>query len=108
MQIRAIHDALETNKALKVDILIDAIRGTREDPNPSAASLLVSLVEKFGDRVDVRMYHTPNLRGLKKRLVPKRFNEGWGLQHVKLYGVDDEIMLSGYDPLEMFLIQEPT
>lgn len=27
--------------------------------------------------------------------MPKRINEGWGLQHMKLYGVDDEIILSG-------------
>lgn len=76
-------------------ILIDALRGTREAPRDCAASLLVPLVEKFGDRVDVRMYHTPNLRGLKKGLVPQRFNEGSGLQHIKIYGMDDEIILSG-------------
>lgn len=51
---------------------------------------------EFGaDRVDIRMYHTPNLRGLRKKVVPKRLNEGWGLQHMKLYGVDDEIIISG-------------
>jgi CDP-diacylglycerol--glycerol-3-phosphate 3-phosphatidyltransferase len=41
------------------------------------------------------MYHTPNLTGLRKKVVPKRINEGWGLQHMKLYGVDDEIIMSG-------------
>jgi CDP-diacylglycerol---glycerol-3-phosphate 3-phosphatidyltransferase len=41
------------------------------------------------------MYHTPNLTGLRKRIIPRRINEGWGLQHMKLYGVDDEIMMSG-------------
>jgi len=41
------------------------------------------------------MYHTPNLTGLRKKIVPKRVNEGWGLQHMKLYGVDDEIIMSG-------------
>ena len=79
-----------------MSILIDALRGTREAPGDCAASLLVSLVEKFSDRVDVRMYHTPNFRGIKKRIVPQRFNEGWGLQHIKLYGVDDDLILSGY------------
>jgi CDP-diacylglycerol--glycerol-3-phosphate 3-phosphatidyltransferase len=43
------------------------------------------------------MYHTPNLTGLRKKLIPKRINEGWGLQHMKLYGIDDEIIMSGYD-----------
>lgn len=41
------------------------------------------------------MYHTPNLTGLRKEVVPKRVNEGWGLQHMKLYGFDDEIIMSG-------------
>jgi CDP-diacylglycerol--glycerol-3-phosphate 3-phosphatidyltransferase len=42
------------------------------------------------------MYHTPNLTGLRKKHIPRRINEGWGLQHMKLYGIDDEIILSGY------------
>lgn len=42
------------------------------------------------------MYHTPNLTGLRKKYIPKRINEGWGLQHMKLYGTDDEIIISGY------------
>ena len=88
---------MEKNPALQVSILIDALRGTREAPRDCAASLLVQLVEKFGDRVDVRMYHTPNFRGIKKCLVPQRFNEGWGLQHIKLYGMDNELILSGYE-----------
>lgn len=43
------------------------------------------------------MYHTPNLTGIRKAILPKRINEGWGLQHMKLYGVDDEIIMSGYE-----------
>lgn len=55
------------------------------------------MVAEFGpERVEIRMYHTPNLTGLRKKHIPRRINEGWGLQHMKLYGVDDEIMLSGY------------
>jgi CDP-diacylglycerol--glycerol-3-phosphate 3-phosphatidyltransferase len=80
-----------------VSILSDALRGTRETPKASCASLLAPLVEEFGeDRVTIRMYHTPNFTGIKKKIVPNRLNEGWGLQHMKLYGVDDEIIMSGY------------
>ena len=72
------------------------LRGTRESPNASCATLLVPLVDEFGaDRVDLRAYHTPNLTGLRKATIPNRINEGWGLQHMKLYGVDDEIIMSG-------------
>ncbi|KAI1358894.1 hypothetical protein F5Y08DRAFT_350184 [Xylaria arbuscula] len=80
----------------QLSILTDALRGTREAPNASCASLLAPLVTEFGpDRVEIRMYHTPNLTGLRKKYIPNRINEGWGLQHMKLYGVDDEIILSG-------------
>lgn len=95
--ISCIEDALSLNEDLKISILTDALRGTREAPkNFCSANLLVPLVEKFGKhRVDIRMYHTPHLRGLKKSLTPKRVNETWGLQHMKLYGFDNEIILSG-------------
>ncbi|RKL25813.1 hypothetical protein BFJ68_g440 [Fusarium oxysporum] len=96
-------EALRKNPDVKLSILTDALRGTREAPNPSSASLLAPLVEEFGaDRVEIRMYHTPNLTGLRKQYIPKRINEGWGLQHMKLYGVDDEIIMSG------FLVQPST
>ena len=94
--ISTLRDALLHNDAdFKVSILTDALRGTREAPHPSCASLLASLVAEFPDRIEVRMYHTPNLTGLRKALLPKRINEGWGLQHIKLYGIDDEVILSG-------------
>ncbi|KAL8721161.1 MAG: hypothetical protein Q9225_002086, partial [Loekoesia sp. 1 TL-2023] len=93
--ISTIHEALAKAPDLKVSILTDALRGTREDPEPSCASLLASLLTDFPDQVEVRMYHTPNLTGLRKRFIPKRINEGWGLQHIKLYGIDNEVILSG-------------
>lgn len=97
-QISILQQALRAKPNLKLSILTDALRGTREAPEPSCASLLAPLVTEFGpDRVEIRMYHTPNLTGLRKRFIPQRINEGWGLQHMKLYGFDDEIILSGYD-----------
>lgn len=95
-QIEAVRDALKANPDLNVSILTDALRGTREAPDTSCASLLASLAKDFGsERVDIRMYHTPNLTGTRKSILPKRINEGWGLQHMKLYAVDDEIIMSG-------------
>ncbi|KAI0396752.1 hypothetical protein F5Y17DRAFT_417670 [Xylariaceae sp. FL0594] len=94
--IATLQEALRNNPGLKLSILTDALRGTREAPDPSSASLLAPLITEFGpDRVEIRMYHTPNLTGLRKKYIPKRINEGWGLQHMKLYGVDDEIIISG-------------
>ena len=93
--VECIREALRDSSELKVSFLTDALRGTREDPSPSCASLLATLAVEFPEQVEIRMYHTPNLRGLRKKLIPKRINEGWGLQHMKLYGIDDEIILSG-------------
>ncbi|KAF2678968.1 CDP-diacylglycerol-glycerol-3-phosphate 3-phosphatidyltransferas-like protein [Lentithecium fluviatile CBS 122367] len=93
--ITTIRTALQHNPNLRISFLTDALRGTRETPNPSCASLLAPLISEFGSRVEVRMFHTPNLTGVRKRLVPKRVNEGWGLQHMKLYGIDNELIISG-------------
>jgi CDP-diacylglycerol--glycerol-3-phosphate 3-phosphatidyltransferase len=94
--ISTIRTALAANPKLRVSFLTDSLRGTRETPEPSSASLLTPLIAEFGsERVEVHMYHTPNLTGLRKKYIPKRINEGWGLQHMKLYGIDDEIIMSG-------------
>ncbi len=94
--ISTIQTALRNQPNLKVSILTDYLRGTRESPEPSCASLLAPLVAEFGtERVDIRMFHTPNLTGVRKKVIPKRINEGWGLQHMKLYSIDDEVIISG-------------
>ena len=95
-EVSALRSALLKNPNLKVSILTDLLRGTREAPNQCSASLLSPLITEFSnDRVEVRMFHTPNLVGIKRQIVPRRINEGWGLQHMKLYGVDDELIISG-------------
>ncbi|KAF1998902.1 CDP-diacylglycerol-glycerol-3-phosphate 3-phosphatidyltransferas-like protein [Amniculicola lignicola CBS 123094] len=93
--ISTIRTALLKNPSLRISFLTDALRGCRETPKQSCASLLAPLITEFGNRVEVRMFHTPNLTGLRKKYIPKRINEGWGLQHMKLYGIDDEIIISG-------------
>ncbi|KAF2637663.1 CDP-diacylglycerol-glycerol-3-phosphate 3-phosphatidyltransferas-like protein [Massarina eburnea CBS 473.64] len=94
--ITTIQNSLRQNPNLTISFLTDALRGTRETPSASCASLLAPLITEFGsERVQIRMFHTPNLTGLRKKVIPKRINEGWGLQHMKLYGVDDEIIMSG-------------
>ncbi|KAK4705960.1 hypothetical protein P7C70_g250, partial [Phenoliferia sp. Uapishka_3] len=93
--IQALHDALEANPELRVTMVLDYLRSTRETPNPSSASLVASLAASFPGRVEIRLYHTPQLTGWRKRIIPRRFDEGWGLQHIKTYGFDDDVLLSG-------------
>lgn len=36
-----------------------------------------------------------------EKIVPARYDEGWGTWHGKWYGADDEVIISGYvSPLE--------
>ncbi|KAH3666290.1 hypothetical protein OGAPHI_004479 [Ogataea philodendri] len=94
--VQCLQSSLSQKPDLRVEILMDCLRSTREAPGASPASLLSPLVEQFGkERVNVRLYHTPQLSGLKKMLLPKRINEGWGLQHMKICGFDQEVILTG-------------
>jgi len=94
-QVGALHSALRANPSLRITLLVDYLRSTREHPGASSAALLASLAAAFPDQVDLRLFHTPALYGWQKRWVPKRFNEGWGLQHMKVYGFDDDVIMSG-------------
>ncbi|KAJ2888452.1 CDP-diacylglycerol--glycerol-3-phosphate 3-phosphatidyltransferase, partial [Coemansia aciculifera] len=93
----ALDQALASNQALGVDILLDCLRGTRADSRgQSSATMLAPLVHKYGSqRVRVSMYHTPALSGVSKRLWPQRYNETFGLQHIKAYVFDDTLIVSG-------------
>jgi CDP-diacylglycerol--glycerol-3-phosphate 3-phosphatidyltransferase len=90
-----LHSSLRDRPNLEVDILVDCLRTTREHPSPSSASLISSLHAAFPGRVRLSLYHTPDLSGWTKRVVPRRFDEGWGLWHGKVYGFDDDVLISG-------------
>jgi len=92
--VRVLGECVRRNDRLEVSILVDALRGTREAPRPSCASLLSRLAHEH-PRVQVRLFRTPSLSAWTERLVGKRLNEGWGLQHMKMYGFDDRMILSG-------------
>ncbi|KAJ3174914.1 CDP-diacylglycerol--glycerol-3-phosphate 3-phosphatidyltransferase [Geranomyces variabilis] len=89
----ALRDALKRNSDLTVDILVDYFRGTRGPK--STVDLLQPLVNEFPDRFKLSLYHTPKVGSLIKKIVPPRFIEAFGLQHMKVYILDDDVMLSG-------------
>ncbi|XP_071763988.1 CDP-diacylglycerol--glycerol-3-phosphate 3-phosphatidyltransferase, mitochondrial [Centroberyx gerrardi] len=78
---------------LKVSILLDYTRGSRGEIN--SRTMLLPLLQRFGSQMRVSLYHTPDLRGLLRMLVPQRFNETIGVQHIKVYLFDDSIIISG-------------
>ncbi|KAL7989526.1 hypothetical protein Chor_012192, partial [Crotalus horridus] len=77
----------------RVSILLDFTRGSRGQKN--SRTMLLPLLRRFPDKVRVSLFHTPNLRGLLRHLIPERFNETIGLQHIKVYLFDDNVILSG-------------
>ncbi|XP_021270130.1 CDP-diacylglycerol--glycerol-3-phosphate 3-phosphatidyltransferase, mitochondrial isoform X2 [Numida meleagris] len=75
--------SLQANESpnLRVSILLDYTRGSRGRKN--SRTMLIPLLQQFPEQVRVSLFHTPNLRGLLKLLIPERFNETIGLQHIK-------------------------
>ncbi|EMD38152.1 hypothetical protein CERSUDRAFT_134754 [Gelatoporia subvermispora B] len=92
--IDTMHASLRRNPDLQVHIHLDYNRSTRPEPR-STAHLLLPLLRDFPDRVHVYLFRSPKLKGLLAKLVPPRFNEGWGTWHPKIYGADDDVLISG-------------
>ncbi|XP_067860118.1 CDP-diacylglycerol--glycerol-3-phosphate 3-phosphatidyltransferase, mitochondrial isoform X2 [Heptranchias perlo] len=78
---------------LRVSVLLDCTRGSRGKKN--SRTMLIPLLKKFPNQVRVSLYHTPDLRGILKLLIPERFNETIGLQHIKVYLFDNNVIISG-------------
>ncbi|KAF6203196.1 hypothetical protein GE061_003614 [Apolygus lucorum] len=77
---------------IEVTILLDANRGSRGMVN--SRTMLMPLLKK-SPSCQVSLFHTPSLRGPLKILLPARYNELVGLQHMKLYLFDDSVVISG-------------
>ncbi|KAL8604484.1 hypothetical protein ACOMHN_015768 [Nucella lapillus] len=94
--VSCVHEACSQaagNRDLKVNVLLDMTRGSRGTVN--SRTMLRGLLTSFPRQVSVSLYHTPDLRGLLKAVVPERFNEVIGLTHLKVYLVDDSLIISG-------------
>ncbi|KAJ3290098.1 CDP-diacylglycerol--glycerol-3-phosphate 3-phosphatidyltransferase [Rhizoclosmatium sp. JEL0117] len=93
----SLDSALASNPSLNVHVLVDQMRGTRPDKNArssSTATLLLPLVKKYPTQTTVSLFEFPSKNPLTK-LVPARFNEAFGLQHIKAYVFDNDVVISG-------------
>jgi CDP-diacylglycerol--glycerol-3-phosphate 3-phosphatidyltransferase len=99
--IQSLDRALHRQPGLRVVILLDGLRSTREgeyDGTPkteSSASLVAGLQARHCERVEIRTFRASGLPHWLEKLVGKRFVEGYGLQHMKLYGNEEEVIVSG-------------
>ncbi|KAL4612916.1 CDP-diacylglycerol-glycerol-3-phosphate 3-phosphatidyltransferase, mitochondrial isoform X1 [Arapaima gigas] len=97
--VNSLQEALECSQNedgpcdLKVSILLDYTRGSRGKQN--SRTMLLPLLRRFPNQTRVALYHTPDLRGLLRLLVPQRFNETIGVQHIKVYLFDNSLIISG-------------
>jgi len=91
--VQKLRHSLEQQSALRLNVLLDFTRGTRGALN--SKTMLLPLVRDFSSQVQLSLYHTPDLRGMTKRLAPPRWNELLGLQHMKVYLFDDAVIISG-------------
>ncbi|KAG6336934.1 hypothetical protein ID866_2172 [Astraeus odoratus] len=92
--IGALDAALREKPGLHVYLTLDYNRSTRPGPSSPVLALL-PLLRDHGERVHVSLFRSPRLSGLMAKVVPPRFNEGWGTWHAKIYGSDDEVIISG-------------
>ena len=93
--LKTIYEAVKSsNNVVEVNILLDYMRGFRGKIN-SVDMLLPLLQSDVRHRCRVYLYHTPALRDYSKDLIPNRFNELIGLQHMKIYIVDNTLIISG-------------
>ncbi|KAK3912093.1 CDP-diacylglycerol--glycerol-3-phosphate 3-phosphatidyltransferase, mitochondrial, partial [Frankliniella fusca] len=84
---------VELKGKLKVTLLFDHCRGSRGTLN--SRSMVAPLLQEQPSSVQVSLYHTAALRGFLRSILPQRFNEVVGLQHMKLYIFDDSLVISG-------------
>lgn len=90
-----IQDRLSKNSGLAVYLHLDHHRGRRPDiTGESSASLLAALQPQ--KRVTTHFYQSPLSRGwLREHLVPHRWNEIFGLSHMKVAIFDDNVLITG-------------
>eukprot|EP01036_Dinobryon_divergens_P041585 gene41585-55130_t len=91
--IEDIHDALTNHASLRVRILVDHSRSQRGPVN--SIQLLQPLIQKFGSRIRLFLYQTPNLRDFPMRLLPSPLNEILGVYHCKYLVFDTDVILTG-------------
>jgi len=97
-QVDCMHTAVAESKAkdakpVRISVLLDYMRGSRGVKN--SRTMLLPLLKEFPLSVTVALFHTPNLRGTVRRLLPERYNETFGVNHIKAYIFDDTIVISG-------------
>ncbi|KAG1669228.1 CDP-diacylglycerol--glycerol-3-phosphate 3-phosphatidyltransferase, mitochondrial [Nymphon striatum] len=95
-------EAALKSKDLKLHVLLDYNRGSRGVDN--SRTMLLSLMKTMKENMQVSLYHTPYLRGFLRFLLPNRWNELVGLNHMKIYLFDDSVIMSGANLSDQYFV----
>ncbi|CAF4928086.1 unnamed protein product [Rotaria sp. Silwood1] len=96
--IDSIRTALDKNPSLRLVVLLDHLRGLRIDNHKektTSKTMFLPLIEQYSSQVDFYLFHTPLLYGFLRQILPTRINESWGVQHMKIYIGDNNLIISG-------------
>ncbi|EGF78317.1 hypothetical protein BATDEDRAFT_90813 [Batrachochytrium dendrobatidis JAM81] len=94
--IEELRMALQSNSQLRLIVLVDYFRGSRIEGNgKSTVNLLEPLRDLYPNQVQISLYKSPAAKRKWMGIVPQRFNEIFGLQHIKAYVFDDDVLISG-------------
>ncbi|GAB1598081.1 CDP-diacylglycerol--glycerol-3-phosphate 3-phosphatidyltransferase, mitochondrial-like isoform X2 [Argonauta hians] len=90
----------EGNKDFDAHILLDYTRGRRGSEN--SCTILQPVLSAYPQNAKLSLFHTPDLRGVLKKIMPNRYNETIGLHHMKVYLFDDSLIISGANLSETY------
>jgi len=87
------------NENLQIDLLFDFNRSMRLQETTRMFTKYLDL-----NTAHCYLYHTSYLNQFKKTLAPKRWNEIFGVQHIKTYIFDDVCLISGANLSEEYFV----
>ena len=91
--------AIECNRSAKKTLLLDAMRMSREE---EMLGMLRKAEEESNSKMKLSLYCTPKLNRLMRWMLPKRYNEAVGVNHLKIYLFDDDVIVSGANLSEQY------
>lgn len=91
--VDTIHKNMVSNDDVTLNVLLEHTRGSRGQKN--SRTMLLPTLNEFTSRTSVSLFHTPNLRGFLRQIIPERFNETLNVMHIKVYLFDDTLIMSG-------------
>ncbi|CAJ0557860.1 unnamed protein product, partial [Mesorhabditis spiculigera] len=97
--VSTLDEALTRNDRLEMTLLLDYLRGREAQQKKRAAQLNWRQSRIVAQ---VSLYHTPELSGFIKRLLPERTNEIVGLQHMKFANLSDSYFTNRQDRYILF------